>query len=108
MTYVSVYKTKSIVISIKVIFRTLIDNIDKNDTPELVDYSLYSEVNDVQIIKGSFSINDKNKNKNKKQNTNAKRKLTRTQNEIKKMETAYENDEVSDAADFLRKFSKSK
>ena len=48
------------------------------------------------------------KNKNKKEITNAKRKLTRTQNEIKKMETAYENDEVEDAADFLRKFSKSK
>ena len=48
------------------------------------------------------------KNKNKKQITSAKRKLTRTQNEVKKMETAYENDEVSDAADFLRKFSKSK
>ena len=28
--------------------------------------------------------------------------------EIKKMESAYENDDVSDAADFLRKFSKSK
>ena len=48
------------------------------------------------------------KNKNKKEITNAKRKLTRTQNEIKKMETAYENDDVEDAADFLRKFSKSK
>ena len=48
------------------------------------------------------------KNKNKKQITNAKRKLTRTQNEIKKMEVASENDDVSDAADFLRKFSKSK
>ena len=48
------------------------------------------------------------KNKNKKEITNAKRKLTRTQNEIKKMETAYENDEVEDAADFLRKFSESK
>ena len=48
------------------------------------------------------------KNKNKKEITNAKRKLTRTQNEIKKMETAYENDDVDDAADFLRKFSKSK
>ena len=47
-------------------------------------------------------------NKNKKQITNAKRKLTRTQNEIKKMEIASENDDVSDAADFLRKFSKSK
>ena len=30
------------------------------------------------------------------------------QNEVKKMETAYENDDVEDAADFLRKFSKSK
>ncbi|SVB74692.1 uncharacterized protein METZ01_LOCUS227546 [marine metagenome] len=49
-----------------------------------------------------------NKNKNKKQITNAKRKLTRTQNEIKKMEVASENDDVEDAADFLRKFSKSK
>ena len=48
------------------------------------------------------------KNKNKKQITSAKRKLTRTQNEIKKMEVASENDDVSDAADFLRKFSKSK
>ena len=48
------------------------------------------------------------KNKNKKQITKAKRKLTRTQNEIKKMEVASEYDDVSDAADFLRKFSKSK
>ena len=48
------------------------------------------------------------KNKNKKQITSAKRKLTRTQNEIKKMEVASENDDVEDAADFLRKFSKSK
>ena len=48
------------------------------------------------------------KNKNKKEITNLKRKLTRTKNEVKKMESAYENDEVEDAADFLRKFSKSK
>ena len=48
------------------------------------------------------------KNKNKKQITNAKRKLTRTKNEVAKMETAYEKDDVEDAADFLRKFSKSK
>ena len=48
------------------------------------------------------------KNRNKKEITNAKRKLTRTQNEIKKMEVTYENDDVDDAADFLRKFSKSK
>ena len=48
------------------------------------------------------------KNKNKKQITSAKRKLTRTKNEVKKIETAFENDDVEDAADFLRKFSKSK
>ena len=39
---------------------------------------------------------------------NAKRKLTRTKNEVKKMETAYNNEDVNDAAKFLRKFSKSK
>ena len=60
-----------------------------------------------EITKGLEKL-QVHKNKNKKQITSAKRKLTRTQNEIKKMETAYENDEVSDAADFLRKFSKSK
>jgi|TARA_B100001971_G_scaffold22225_1_gene17330 septal ring factor EnvC (AmiA/AmiB activator) len=49
-----------------------------------------------------------NKNKNKKEITNLKRKLTRTKNEVKKMEVTYENDDVEDAADFLRKFSKSK
>ena len=48
------------------------------------------------------------KNKNKKEITNLKRKLTRTKNEVKKMEVTYENDDVEDAADFLRKFSKSK
>ncbi len=49
-----------------------------------------------------------NKNKNKKEITNLKRKLTITKKEVAKMETAYENDDVEDAADFLRKFSKSK
>ena len=49
-----------------------------------------------------------NKTKNKKEITKLKSKLTRTKNEIKKMEVASENDDVSDAADFLRKFSKSK
>ena len=60
-----------------------------------------------EIVKGIEKL-QVHKNKNKKQITNAKRKLTRTQNEIKKMEVASENDDVSDAADFLRKFSKSK
>ena len=48
------------------------------------------------------------KNKNKKEITNLKRKLTITKKEVAKMETAYENDDVEDAAEFLRKFSKSK
>ena len=45
---------------------------------------------------------------NKKTVANAKRKLTRTKNEVKKMETAYESDDVESAEEFLRKFSKSK
>ena len=49
-----------------------------------------------------------NKKKNKKEITSLKRKLTIHKKEVVKMETAYENDDVSDAADFLRKFSKSK
>ena len=48
------------------------------------------------------------KNKNKKEITNMKRKLTIHKKEVEKMESAYENDDVEDAADFLRKFSKSK
>ena len=49
-----------------------------------------------------------NKTKNKKEITNLKRKLTRTKNEVKKMEVTFEKDDVDDAAAFLRKFSKSK
>ena len=60
-----------------------------------------------EIEKGIEKLQE-NKTENKKEITNLKRKLTRTKNEVKKMETAYENDEVEDAADFLRKFSKSK
>ena len=45
---------------------------------------------------------------NQKEITNLKRKLTITKKEVAKMETAYENDDVEDAAEFLRKFSKSK
>jgi hypothetical protein len=34
--------------------------------------------------------------------------LTTHKKDVEKMEIAYENDDVEDAADFLRKFSKSK
>tara|TARA_R100001082_G_C4323630_1_gene142299 strand:+ start:429 stop:710 length:282 start_codon:yes stop_codon:yes gene_type:complete len=48
------------------------------------------------------------KRTNKKTLANAKRKLTRTKNEVKKMETAFKNENVDDAVKFLRKFSKLK
>jgi predicted nucleic acid-binding Zn-ribbon protein len=50
----------------------------------------------------------KNKKKNKKEITKLKRKLTKTKKDVQKMETAFENDDADDAAEFLRKFSKSK
>ena len=46
------------------------------------------------------------KQANKKDITNLKKNLIRTKNEIKKMEKAFEEDEVEDAAEFLRKFVK--
>ena len=60
-----------------------------------------------EITKGLEKL-QVHKNKNKKEITNMKRKLTIHKKEVEKMETAYENDDVEDAADFLRKFSKSK
>ena len=55
-----------------------------------------------------IKVLQENKTKNKKEITNLKRKLTRSKNEVKKMETAYESDDVESAEEFLRKFSKSK
>ena len=60
-----------------------------------------------EITKGLEKL-QVHKNKNKKQITNMKRKLTIHKKEVAKMETAYENDDVEDAAEFLRKFSESK
>ena len=60
-----------------------------------------------EIVKGIEKL-QVNKKKNKKEITSLKRKLTVHKKEVVKMETAYENDDVEDAADFLRKFSKSK
>ena len=48
------------------------------------------------------------KKTNKKEITDLKKKLTRTKNDIKKMEDVFEKDDVDDAVKFLRKFSKSK
>ena len=60
-----------------------------------------------EIVKGIEKL-QVHKNKNKKEITNQKRKLTIHKKKVAEMETAYENDDVEDAADFLRKFSKSK
>jgi len=60
-----------------------------------------------EIVKGIEKLQE-NKTENKKEITNQKRKLTIHKKKVAKMETAYENDDVEDAAEFLRKFSKSK
>ena len=60
-----------------------------------------------EIVKGIEKLQE-NKTKNKKEITNQKRKLTIHKKEVKKMETAYESDDVESAEEFLRKFSKSK
>ena len=59
-------------------------------------------------VEKEIKVLEENKTENKKEITNLKRKLTITKKEVAKMETAYENDDVEDAAEFLRKFSKSK
>ena len=59
-------------------------------------------------LEKEIKVLQENKTENKKEITNLKRKLTRSKNEVKKMETAYESDDVESAEEFLRKFSKSK
>ena len=61
-----------------------------------------------KAVEKEIKVLQENKTENKKEITNLKRKLTRTKNEVKKMETAYESDDVESAEEFLRKFSKSK
>ena len=61
-----------------------------------------------KAVEKEIKVLQENKTKNKKEITNLKRKLTRSKNEVKKMETAYESDDVESAEEFLRKFSKSK
>ena len=61
-----------------------------------------------KAVEKEIKVLQENKTKNKKEITNLKRKLTRTKNEVKKMEVTFEKDDVDDAAAFLRKFSKSK
>ena len=59
-------------------------------------------------VEEEIQVLQKNKVKNKKKITSAKRKLTRSKNEVKKMEKAYEEDDVESAEDFLKKFAKKK
>ena len=59
-------------------------------------------------VEKEIKVLQENKTENKKEITNMKRKLTIHKKEVKKMETAYESDDVESAEEFLRKFSKSK
>ena len=59
-------------------------------------------------VEETIKVLEKDKVKNKKEITNAKRKLTRSKNEVKMMEKAYEEDDVESAEDFLKKFAKNK
>ena len=59
-------------------------------------------------VENEIKVLQENKTENKKEITNMKRKLTIHKKEVKKMETAYESDDVESAEEFLRKFSKSK
>ena len=53
-----------------------------------------------------IEVLEENKTENKKEITNLKRKLTRSKNQVKKMEKAYEEDDIESAEDFLKKFKK--
>jgi chromosome segregation ATPase len=57
-------------------------------------------------VEKEIKVLEKDKVTNKKEITKAKRKLTRSQNEVKKMEKAYEEDDIESAADFLKKYKK--
>jgi uncharacterized protein HemX len=59
-------------------------------------------------VEETIEVLEKDKVKNKKEITAAKRKLTRSKNEVKKMEKAYEEDDIESAEDFLKKFAKNK
>ena len=57
-------------------------------------------------VEKEIKVLEKSKTENKKEITNLKRKLTRKKNEVKKMEKAYEDDDIESAEDFLKKFKK--
>ena len=67
-----------------------------------------SKSKEVEELGKVIKENKKKEKEVEKEITNMKRKLTIHKKEVAKMETAYENDDVEDAAEFLRKFSKSK
>ena len=64
----------------------------------------YSLVNEIMKIK----VLEETKTASKKEVGNLKRKLTNSKKKTKKMQEAYDNDDISSAEDFLKKFAKNK
>jgi ribosomal protein S20 len=64
------------------------------------------------LVGGLFALQSSKKKEvktvSKKQVGNLKRKLTNSKKKTKKMQEAYDNDDVESAEDFLSKFSKGK
>ena len=57
-------------------------------------------------VEKEIKVLEENKKSSKKEIGNLKRKLTNSKKKTKKMQEAYDNDEVESAEDFLRKFAK--
>jgi|TARA_B100001094_G_C17913710_1_gene662470 chromosome segregation ATPase len=59
-------------------------------------------------VEAEIKVLQEKKTVSKKQVGNLKRKLTNSKKKTKKMQEAYDNDDVESAEDFLSKFSKGK
>jgi chromosome segregation ATPase len=84
---------------------TILSANKSKEVKELKKIIKESKTKEKKVAKEIEKLQD-DKQVNKKDITKLKRDLTRTKNEIKKMEEASKNDDVSDAAEFLRKFAK--
>ena len=84
---------------------TILSANKSKEVKELKKIIKESKTKEKKVAKEIEKLQD-DKQANKKDITNLKKNLIRTKNEIKKMEKAFEEDEVEDAAEFLRKFAK--
>ena len=100
---------KKLIVAILGLFglSTLLSARKSQEVKELDGVIKENKKKEKEIVKGIEKLQE-NKTENKKEITNMKRKLTIHKKQVKKMETAYESDDVESAEEFLRKFSKSK